>query len=486
MASRQGRKERNVKTDSSSPGEFRSVDPRQGVLHASFPLTTDHEVNDGITRSHDRYLSWRDRSIEHRAAVVQRVAEALAVEADHLAHLVSEEMGKNLAEALEEIEFSIDILDYYATKGPEFAADQAITTFSSGAAVVEMRPVGALLGVMPWNYPVYKVARFIGPNLVLGNTVIIKHAESVPRTALALEHVMREAGVPEGAYVSVFASHAQVQTMIADDRVRGVSFTGSPRAGASIGASAGRSLKKCVLELGGSDAYILLDTDDATASADVAWNQRLVNLGQTANSNKRMIVMDFIYEEFVARLVERAVCMVPGDPLALAVDAYGPMGTRGAADLLYQQIEDARSHGACVRAGGTLAESPSAYFQPAVLTDVTPEMRAYHEELFGPVAVVYSVSDDDEAVRLANDTPYGLGAAVFSHDETRAKQVADKLEVGMANINAVTREGAEVPFGGVKRSGFGRELGPLGMNEFANHRVVFAGDRTDAATWSTA
>jgi succinate-semialdehyde dehydrogenase/glutarate-semialdehyde dehydrogenase len=238
--------------------------------------------------------------------------------------------------------------------------------------------------------------------------------------------------------------------------------------------------------LGGSDAYILLDANDPTASADVAWNQRLVNLGQTANSNKRMIVMDFIYEEFVARLVERATCMSPGDPLALAVDAYGPMGTRGAADLLSQQIEDARSRGACVRAGGALAQPPSAYFQPTVLTDVTPEMRAYHEELFGPVAVVYSVADDDEAVRLANNTPYGLGAAVFSHDETRAKQVANKLEVGMANINIVAREGAEVPFGGTKRSGFGRELGPLGMNEFANRRVVFVGDRTDASTWSTA
>jgi succinate-semialdehyde dehydrogenase/glutarate-semialdehyde dehydrogenase len=293
---------------------------------------------------------------------------------------------------------------------------------------------------------------------------------------MAVAQLMKDAGVPDGAYVNVFASHAQVEQMIGDPRIAGVSLTGSERAGAVVASIAGRNLKKCVLELGGSDPYVVLDTDDVTSAADTAWNTRISNTGQACNSNKRMIVMDDVYDGFVARLTERAAGLEPGDPASGAEGSYAPLSSRRAAEILAEQVQDAVDKGATLHAGGVLGEGPAAYYSPAVLTGVTPEMRAYREELFGPVAVVYKVTSDDEALSLANDTAYGLGGAVFSADPERATRIAQRLEVGMSNVNTPAGEGAEVPFGGVKRSGFGRELGPLGMDEFVNKRMFFVAD----------
>jgi succinate-semialdehyde dehydrogenase/glutarate-semialdehyde dehydrogenase len=287
---------------------------------------------------------------------------------------------------------------------------------------------------------------------------------------------MKDAGVPDGAYVNVFASHEQIETMISDPRVAGVSLTGSERAGAVVASIAGKNLKKCVLELGGSDPYVVLDTDDVKAAADTAWETRISNTGQACNSNKRMIVMDDVFDGFVARLTEHAKDLRPGDPKAEEEGTFAPLSSRAAAENLAEQVEDAVSKGATLHAGGVLGDGPAAYYSPAVLTGITKEMRAYREELFGPVAVVYAVSDDDEALALANDTAYGLGGAVFSTDPERATKVAQRLEVGMSNVNTPAGEGAEVPFGGVKRSGFGRELGPLGMDEFVNKRMFYIAD----------
>lgn len=317
------------------------------------------------------------------------------------------------------------------------------------------------------------MARFAGPNLVLGNTVLLKHAESCPRSALAIEQIFRDAGVPEGAYVNVFATHDQISTIIEDPRIQGVSLTGSERAGAIIGAQAGKALKKAVLELGGSDPYVILDSDDIKEAAATAWGTRIYNTGQACNSNKRMIVMEDIFDDFVSELTELAKAVKPADPLEPGENSYGPMSSRRAAEDLDAQVQDAVAKGATLHAGGVLAEGDSAYYSPAVLTGVTPDMRAFQEELFGPVAVVYKVTSDDEALELANNTPFGLGGAVFAKDEDRARQIADKLQVGMANVNTPAGEGAELPFGGVKRSGFGRELGPLGMDEFVNKRLYF-------------
>lgn len=338
-------------------------------------------------------------------------------------------------------------------------------TRGEGRAVVQSRPIGPLLGVVPWNYPCYQVARFAVPNLVLGNTVIIKHAESVPLTAGALEQVFLDAGLPYGAYLNVFATHEQVDAIIADPRVQGVSLTGSERAGSVVAAAAGRHLKKCVLELGGSDPFIVLDSPDVAAVAALAWRTRIHNNGQACNSNKRMLVMADIYDEFVATLVVEAE--------AVDTVVHPPLASRAAAEHLAAQVDDAVAKGARLLAGGVLTPDGSARYTPAVLVDVTEDMRARHEELFGPVAVVHRVTHDEHAVELANSSAYGLGGAVFSAAPQRARRVAERLETGMANVNTPSGDGPELPFGGVGRSGFGRELGPTGMSEFANKRLVY-------------
>lgn len=452
---------------------YQVVNPANGEVVHTFETATDVEVEAAVSGAHDAYVLWKDVPIAERAKVVSRVGELFVERAADLAVLATEEMGKPLSEARGEAEFCGDIFKYFATEGPGLAADQPIKTFSGGTAVVQKLPIGALLGIMPWNYPYYQVARFAAPNLMLGNTIVLKHAESVPRSALAVQQIMEDAGLPRSAYVNVFASHPQIEQIICDPRIQGVSLTGSERAGAVVASIAGKNLKKCVLELGGSDPYVVLDTDDVDASADVAWNTRISNTGQACNSNKRMIVMDDVFDGFVARLTERARDLRPGNPLEEAEGTFAPLSSRAAAERLAAQVEEAVSKGAKLHAGGILSSAPAAYYSPAVLTGVTKDMRAYREELFGPVAVVYSVSSDDDALELANDTDYGLGGAVFSRDTERAKRVADRLEVGMSNVNSPAGEGAEVPFGGVKRSGFGRELGPLGMDEFVNKRMFY-------------
>jgi succinate-semialdehyde dehydrogenase / glutarate-semialdehyde dehydrogenase len=445
---------------------YQVVNPATGEVVETFDTASDAEIDAAISAAHEAYASWKDVPIAERGEIVKRVGDLFAERADELAAIAHEEMGKPVGEGTEEAEFCQAIFGYYASEGPTLAADQQIKTFSGGTAYVQKLPIGPLLGIMPWNFPFYQVARFAAPNLMLGNTVILKHAESVPRSALAIQQIMDDAGVPKGAYTNVFASHDHIERIIEDPRVQGVSLTGSERAGAIVAATAGKNLKKCVLELGGSDPYVVLDTDDLDGAAETAWGTRMYNTGQACNSNKRMIVMDDIYDGFVAKLTEKA----------RSLDSFSPLSSRKAAETLAEQVEDAVSKGATLHAGGVLSDGPDAHYSPAVLTGVTQEMRAYSEELFGPVAVVYRVGSDEEALELANDTTYGLGGAVFSTDVERARSLAERLEVGMSNVNSPAGEGAEIPFGGVKRSGFGRELGPLGMDEFVNKRMFFVAD----------
>ncbi len=462
-------------TQTSGPA-YQAVNPATGRVVETFDYATDKEIESALAAVHTAYAVWRDVPIAERAKTVRRIGELFAERQAELGALATEEMGKPLAQSKGEAAFCGEIFDYFATEGPKLAADQPIKTFSGGKAMVQKLPIGPLLGIMPWNYPFYQIARFAAPNLMLGNTIVLKHAESVPKCALAVEQIMKDAGLPEGAYVNVFATHDQIEQIVGDPRIAGVSLTGSERAGAVVAAIAGRNLKKCVLELGGSDPYVILDTDDAVAAADLAWKTRISNTGQACNSNKRMIVMDDVYDDFVNRLTDLAKDLRPGDPAEGAEGTFAPLSSRAAAERLAEQVEDAVSKGATLHAGGVLSEGPAAYYSPAVLTGITEEMRAYREELFGPVAVVYSVSSDDEALALANDSDYGLGGAVFSKDTDRARKLAERLEVGMSNVNTPAGEGAEVPFGGVKRSGFGRELGPLGMDEFVNKRMFYVAD----------
>jgi succinate-semialdehyde dehydrogenase/glutarate-semialdehyde dehydrogenase len=452
-------------------GPYRSVDPATGELLEQFATATDAEVEQALAAAAAAYTAWNATPVEARAEKLNRVADLFVEHLDELAAMATREVGKQLAEARGEVLFTVDIFRYYATEGPRLAADAELQ-FSGGRAVLQRLPIGPLLGVMPWNYPYYQVARFVAPNLMLGNTVLLKHAESCPGSALLIEQVLAEAGIPAGVFTNLFASHEQVASLIGDPRIQGVSFTGSERAGSVIGELAGRHLKKAVLELGGSDPYIVLDAEDVSAAADQAWDRRMENVGQACNSNKRIIVAADIADAFVARLVQRASELVPGDPMLDQPRTFAPMASRAAAEALVAQVADAVAGGARLHVGGTLHGS-GAHFAPAVITGVTPDMRAFHEELFGPVAVVYVVDSDEEAVALANDSGYGLGGAVFSRDADRAARVAARLEVGMASVNAPAAESADLPFGGVKRSGFGRELGPLGMEEFVNKRLYF-------------
>jgi len=453
--------------------KYRVQNPATGEIVETFESATDAEIEQTLAAADAAYREWRERSVQERAAVVKRVAELFDERRDELARLIAVEMGKSIAESLDEVEFARSIIEYYAVYGPSLITDHEIPSTIPGKAVIEQLPVGALLGVMPWNFPYYQVARFAAPNLVLGNTIILKHADICARSALTIQEIMEEAGVPVGGYQNVFASHDQIATMIADPRVQGVSLTGSERAGAIIGEQAGRHLKKAVLELGGIDPMVVLDADDVASVAKAAWDFRVYNGGQVCNSNKRMIVMDDIYDEFVAELTKLATGLEPGDQLDLGEGQYAPLSTRTAAETVHAQVQKAIAEGAKLQAGGVLADSPGAYYSPAVLTDVPRDSESYREEIFGPVATVYRVHSDEEALELANDCALGLGGSVFSTDEARAARVASRLEVGMTHVNTIAAEAAELPFGGVKRSGFGREMGPVGIGEFSNKRLSF-------------
>ncbi len=451
---------------------YQVTNPATGKVLESFPYATDAEVEQALASTEAAYQEWRSRTVEERAAVVSKVAELFAERSADLGALIQTEMGKQLSSGIGEAEFSGEIFKYYADSGPALLA-QTDLPGHEGKARIERLPIGAVLGVMPWNYPYYQVARFAAPNLIAGNTVLLKHAENCPTSALAIAQIMKDAGVPDGVYVNLFATHEQIASMIADKRVRAVSLTGSERAGTIVAETAGRNLKKVVLELGGSDPYIVLDTDDVAAAAETAWTTRMENVGQACNSNKRLIVMDDIFDDFVAALTAQASAMTPRAEGDDSSTSYSPMVSRKAAQGLLEQVQDAVDKGATLHAGGVLADGDGAFFSPAVLSGVTPEMRAYSEELFGPVAVVYKISSDEEAVQIANAVDFGLGGAVWSTDEQRAIKVAEQLDVGMANVNTPAGEGADVPFGGTKRSGFGRELGPLGIDEFLNKRMFY-------------
>jgi succinate-semialdehyde dehydrogenase/glutarate-semialdehyde dehydrogenase len=389
---------------------------------------------------------------------------------DEFAALVTKEMGKRIKEAAGEVQLAASILQYYADNGPRFLESRPIDVMA-GEAVVVNEPIGVILAIEPWNYPLYQVVRVAGPNLVLGNTILLKHAENNPQCALALEQLFRDAGAPEGVYTNLFLQISDVEQVIADRHVQGVTLTGSERAGSSVAQLAGKHLKKSVLELGGSDPFIVLDAPDLGRTVKAATMARMANTGQACIAAKRIIVLDEVYDDVVGGLTQAFGTFAPGDP-ADPSTTLGPLSTERAAQDLAAQIQDAVDKGATVLAGGGRPEHDGAFVEATLLTDVTPDMRAYHEELFGPAAVVYRAADEEAAIELANDSDFGLSAAVYASDLERARSVADRLESGMVWINQPSGSSAELPFGGVKRSGYGRELSELGMFEFANRRLV--------------
>ena len=451
--------------------KYKTVNPTTGETVNEFPTATAAEIEDALSKAHEAFLSWRTEPVDKRAEILARVAELYRERAQSLARIISTEMGKPLRQALGEVSLVADIYAYYADEGPGFLKDERLDVQSGGEAVVRSAPIGVLLGIMPWNYPYYQVARFAAPNLMLGNTIMLKHASNCPQAALAIEEIFGDAGLPHGAYINIFATSGQVADIIADPRIQGVSLTGSERAGSAVAEVAGRNLKKYVLELGGSDPFIVLDADDLDTTVAAAVSGRMDNAGQACTAAKRFIVVGDLYDQFVEKFTEKMARIVPGDPL-LPETRLGPLSSESAVDGLLEQIQDAVDKGATLRTGGHRVDGPGSYVEPTVLTDVTPDMRAFSEELFGPAAVVYKVADAEEAVELANNSPYGLGGAVFSTDVERAKEIADRLETGMVFINSTTDTQADLPFGGAKRSGVGRELARFGMNEFVNKKLI--------------
>ena len=449
------------------------VDPATGQTVKEYPSITDEELRAAIAKADAAHREWSaSTTVAERAALIRRVGELHAEQSERLAEIIVREMGKPIEAAIGEVEFCKAIYDFYADNAETLMADEPITLLDGeGSALVRRSSVGVLLGIMPWNYPYYQVARFAGPNLVIGNTILLKHAPQCPESAAAMEEIFREAGFPEGAYINIYATNEQIEWVIADPRVRGVSLTGSERAGAAVAEIAGRNLKKVVLELGGSDPFILLKTDDLDQAVEAAVNARLENTGQACNAGKRFIVVDELYQPFLEKFTAALTAVKPGDPKSKET-TIGPLSSATAADRLEDQVRRAVEHGAKLIAGGGREGN---FFEPTVLTDVTPDNDAYREEFFGPVAQVFRAADETEAVRLANDTPYGLGSYVMTNDPEQAQRVADQIDAGMVFINAVGGEGAELPFGGVKRSGFGRELGRYGADEFVNKKMIRTG-----------
>ncbi|WP_378143707.1 NAD-dependent succinate-semialdehyde dehydrogenase [Cnuibacter sp. UC19_7] len=452
--------------------DYAVIDPATGETVKEYETITDAELDAAIASTHAAYADWsRTTTAEQRAALIKRVAELHLEQKDELAAIAVREMGKPLAQAVGEVEFAAAIFEYYADNGPGFLVDEPISV-DSGSAVIRKVGVGVLLGIMPWNFPYYQVARFAGPNVVSGNTILLKHAPQCPESAAAIEAIFAQAasevGAPAGVYRNILATNEQIERVIADPRVQGVSVTGSERAGSAVAAIAGKNLKKVVLELGGSDPFILLSTDDLDAAVQDAVNARLDNNGQSCNAAKRFVIADTLYERFADEFVSRFTAIQPGDPTADDTE-LGPLSSSAATSRLASQLARAEEQGATVLARG---EVRGNFFPPAVLADVTPEMDAYHEEFFGPVAMLFRASDEDDAVRIANDTPFGLGSYVYTTDEAQAERIADRIDAGMVWINLVLGDAAELPFGGAKRSGFGRELGRFALDEFVNRKLI--------------
>jgi succinate-semialdehyde dehydrogenase/glutarate-semialdehyde dehydrogenase len=453
--------------------EFSLVNPATGEIGAAIAAVSAAEIEAAIGRADETYKMWRlESSVAARVALMRRVAELHTERRDELAAIIVREMGKPLAGALGEIDFCADIYLYFAETAADALKDEPIQLRAGdGRAFVRREPVGALLGIMPWNYPYYQVARFAGPNLIAGNPVLIKHAPQCPESSAALNRIFADAGFPVGAYTNLYAAHDQIESVIADPRLRGVSLTGSERAGAAVAELAGRHLKKVVLELGGSDPFILLSTNSLDATVEAALEARLENSGQACNAAKRFVVIDDLYDEFLDKFTTGITTASVGDPND-ETTVIGPLSSAGASMRLQEQVDRA------VTGGATLHQSfaPTGnFFGGTVLTEVEPSNPAYKDEFFGPVAMVFRAESEDEAIEIANDTEYGLGSYVFTTDPDQALRVAERIEAGMVFVNLVGADGAELPFGGVKRSGSGRELGRSGFEEFLNKKLIRIG-----------
>jgi succinate-semialdehyde dehydrogenase/glutarate-semialdehyde dehydrogenase len=452
---------------------YRSINPFTGELLQSFGQHTDAQMESALAKAESTFQHvWSKATFQERAAIVSRAAAVMLERKESLARLAALEMGKRIAEGRDEVEMSAAILQYFAEHAEAFLAPEAIDT-TMGDAHLEFSPLGVLIGVQPWNFPYYQLARFAGPNLMAGNVLLVKHSSIVPQCALAFEQLFADAAAPHGAYTNLFISSEQVGRLLDDPRTTGLALTGSEQAGESLASRAGKNLMRATMELGGSDAFIMLEDCDLEFAVRMAVLGRIGNVGQTCIGAKRFIVVGPRAGQFLNAFRDALSQLKPGDPLDERT-TLGPLASETSLKLLLKQVRAAVAHGARVFAGGDRIPHQGAFMQPTILTNVTPDNPAFRQEFFGPVALFFPARDEEEAISIANDSPFGLGGSVYTSDVERGKQVASRIETGMVFVNYPFISAPELPFGGIKRSGYGKELSRLGIQEFVNRKLICA------------
>jgi succinate-semialdehyde dehydrogenase/glutarate-semialdehyde dehydrogenase len=449
---------------------YQSLNPATGKLLQNFDELTDKQLEEKLAAAEKCFKSWKLKTYAERAVIVAKAAALMHKRVDELANTMTLEMGKRIAEAKGEVEFSANILGYYAKNAERFLANVELHPVL-GEGHMESSPIGVIFGVEPWNFPYYQLARVAGPHLMAGNVLLVKHAGCVPQCAIAFEKLWTDAGAPAGLYTNLLISHDQSNDLIDDPRIKGVALTGSVAAGRSVAARAGQNLKPSSMELGGSDAFIVLEDADLEHTIKWAVWGRMYNTGQTCCAAKRFIVVEKLADKFMEKFQAALGALKAGDPLDEKT-TLGPLSTESALVDLLKQVDVAVKHGAKVLMGGKRIDRPGSFMQPTILTDVKPDNPAFRDEFFGPVAMFFRVKDEDAAIALANDSDFGLGGSVFTKDLARGKRVASRVDTGMMFINNISWSDAELPFGGIKNSGYGRELGDMGIQEFVNKKLV--------------
>jgi succinate-semialdehyde dehydrogenase/glutarate-semialdehyde dehydrogenase len=460
--------------------EYESVNPFDGKTLKTFVEITDEQLENKLAAAQTCYETWRHKTYAERSVIVAKAAAIMHEKRDDFARLATLEMGKRIDEARGEVTFSADILAYYAQNAERFLAPVELNPVV-GTAHMESSPMGVIFCVEPWNFPFYQLARVAGPHLMAGNVIVVKHAGIVPQCAIAFEKLWIEAGAPAGLYTNLFATHTQSDRIVNDSRVRGVALTGSVAAGKSVASKAGANVKPSSMELGGSDAFIVLEDADLDHTIKWAVWGRMYNAGQTCCAAKRFIVVEAVADKFLEKFRAALAALNPGDPMDEQT-TLGPLSSESALLQLLKQVDAAVEHGAKLALGGKRIERPGSYMQPSILTDIKPNNPAFREEFFGPVALFFRVKDEDAAIALANDSDFGLGGSVFTKDEARGQRVASRVETGMMFVNNISWSDAELPFGGIKYSGYGRELGDMGIQEFVNKKLVRFGKIEAPAT----
>jgi succinate-semialdehyde dehydrogenase / glutarate-semialdehyde dehydrogenase len=450
---------------------FTTVNPTTGTVEASFDEHSAEEVAVKLDLAAQTFESYRHTSFAERAAWMRAAADLYDAEQPDIARILTTEMGKTFASAKAEVAKCALCMRFYADRAEGFLAEEKVDS-AAGSSYIRYEPLGPVLAVMPWNFPLWQVIRFAAPALMAGNVGLLKHASNVPQSAILIEDVFRRAGFPTGAFSTLLVSAGEVAGIIADDRIVAVTLTGSEGAGRSVAAAAGKALKKCVLELGGSDPFLVLPSADLERAVSVAVTARVQNNGQSCIAAKRFIVVDAVAQGFIPRFVDAMANLRVGDPMDPATDV-GPLVSEAQRSEIAAQVDDARAKGARVECGGEVVEGAGWFYRPTVLSGVTPEMRAYEEEIFGPVAIIERAADIDEAIALANRTTFGLGSSVWAADQGEQRRCIEGIEAGMVFVNAMVSSTPELPFGGIKRSGYGRELSELGIKEFCNAKAVW-------------